>query len=573
MRQHPPGQTRRQFLTQAASTAFGIYGIWRTASAATSAFPQPGSGGVPASVNKITVAVDGWGWDQLNMVEGSGPCFLKDYFAGFLLMRDEQHNIVPGLATEWGVSAEGLKLTLHPRAKWHDGTPITAQDIKWNFDAMRGDLAPKFKGHWNRASRFQPLIEEVQVVDEKHAFIRTKKPVGDIHIWYTGAGYHAVHFGPPHYLEKVGAQGYEKAPTGCGPYVVKEWQPGDRMVLERWDDFWGDSPWYHKPQHKILEIMLAPDAAARYALLKSKQVDVAVNLPYNVAKDLPGSAALGQRGLNPQKGDVWTQTITATGNYNLVFVNLQAIKDSPNKPTPEELKPFDDIRVREAMELALNKPAISEKAHFGLTRPLGGLWFSNSFGYRPDLPVSPYDPARARQLLKEAGYPNGFATTIYYGPFVNSPGIKEWLEAAASFWKEIGIEVKIFEIASSEFYSRFGVGQVQPERKWRPLAVQTWGRQEHMLHIANLGYQANGTYKCCFDEHSSALVEKITSTMDEEVMAKAIAELEDYVLQQRWVIPMAEVSMVIGYTDRVLAHPTPPHAASFEQLWRIVARK
>src|SRR4029450_13210067 len=183
MMHYRPGQTRRQFRGQVAGAAIGPYG-WRAAGAATMAFPQPGAGGVPASVNKITVAVDGWGWDQLNMVEGSGPCFLKDYFAGFLLMRDEQHNIVPGLATEWGVSAEGLKLTLHPRAKWHDGTPITAQDIKWNFDAMRGDLAPKFKGHWNRASRFQPLIEEVQVVDEKHAFIRTKKPVGDIHIWY-----------------------------------------------------------------------------------------------------------------------------------------------------------------------------------------------------------------------------------------------------------------------------------------------------------------------------------------------------------------------------------------------------
>jgi hypothetical protein len=94
-----------------------------------------------------------------------------------------------------------------------------------------------------------------------------------------------------------------------------------------------------------------------------------------------------------------------------------------------------------------------------------------------------------------------------------------------------------------------------------------------MLHIANLGYQATGTYKCCFDERSSALVEKITSTMDEAVMSQAMADLEEYVLQQRWLIPMAEVSMVVGYTDRVLTHPTAPHAASFEQLWRIVARK
>jgi peptide/nickel transport system substrate-binding protein len=466
MRHNQRGQTRRHFLAQAAGGAVGLSAIGGTAAAATSASPQPGAGGVPASVGKLTVAVDGWGWDQLSMVEGSGPCFLKDYFATFLLMRDENHAIVPALATEWRVSAEGLKLTLHPKAEWHDGTPITAEDIKWNGEAMRGDFAPAFKGHWNRASRFPPLIGEVEVIDATHAFIKTKKPVGALHIWYKGAGYHSVHFGPPHYLQKVGGPGYEKEPSGGGPYVVKEWKPGDRLVLERWDDFWGDSPWYHKPQHKTLELLLVPDASSRFALLKSRQVDVAVNIPYNIAKDLPQSESLGGRGINPNKGDVWTQTITASGNYKLVCVDLQAIKDAPNKPTPEELKPFDDIRVREAMELALNKVAISEKAHFGLTKPMAGLWFTDSFGYRPGLPVSPYDPSRAKQLLKEAGYANGFSTAIYYGPFVNSPGIREWLEAAASFWKEVGIDVKIFEVASGEFYMdecQISQGAEQPE--------------------------------------------------------------------------------------------------------------
>ena len=236
------------------------------------------------------------------------------------------------------------------------------------------------------------------------------------------------------------------------------------------------------------------------------------------------------------------------------------------------MKPFDDIRVREAMELALDKVAISAKAHFGLTKPMAGLWFTNSFGYRPDLKVSPYDPARAKQLLKEAGYASGFSTTVYYGPFVNSPGIREWLEAAASFWKDVGIEVQIFEIASSEFYSRFGLGQQQPEREWRPLAVQTWGRQEHMLHIAALGYQAGGTYNCCWDERSSALVEKITSTMDEGVLLTAMAELEDHVLQQRWVIPMTAVSMVISATPiaswPIRPRRTPRHSSNSGAPWR-----
>jgi len=523
---------------------------------------------VPTTVSKLTVAVDGWGRDDLNPVQTLGAAFLPDYFNLLLLMRDENHTIVSGLLSEWHLSDEGFKATLHPKATWQDGTPITAEDIKWNYEAQRGDFAPQFKGHIS-AARFREQIAEIEVLDSKHIFIRTKNPVPDFIAFYTGAGYHQVHIGPAHYLRKVGVEEYEKKPMGGGPYLVKEWQPGERMVFKRWDDFWGDSAWYHKPQHETLEMLRVTDAASRFALLKSKQVDVAVNIPYAVAKDLPRSEAFGQRGVNPNKGGPWTQTITATGNYNLVFVNLQAIKDAHSKPAPEELKPFDDIRVREAMELALDKATISAKAHFGFSKPMASLWFTGSFGHRPERQVSPYDPARAKQLLQEAGYPNGFSTAIYYGPFVNSPGIREWLEAAASYWKAVGINVELFEIETADFYRRIR----PPERKWRPLAVQTWGRQEHAGVLVNYGYHTTGSYNCCWDERTNELWQKMNTTTAEAVPLQALAELEDHVLQQRWMIPMAEVSMVIGYADRVLAHPTAPHAAAFEQLWRIVVRQ
>ncbi|MBI3327746.1 MAG: ABC transporter substrate-binding protein [Nitrospinae bacterium] len=564
-------QTRRQFLTHTMGAAVGIYGVLHIAKPTAHAFPQPGAGGVPTSVDRMTVAVDGWGRDVINPVQPTGGAFLPDYFNLLLLMRDENQKIVPALATDWSLTDEGFQFAIHPRAKWHDGPPVTAEDIKWSFEAMRGDFSPQFKGH-HAATRFKEQIGEVQVVDQKHVRITTKKPTPDFIAFYTGAGYHQVHLGPPHYLRQVGVEGYEKKPRGGGPYTVKDWKPGERTLLERWEDFWGDYPWYHKPQHQTLEFILAPDSAARFALLKSRQVDVAVNIPYGVAKDLPRSEAFERRGINPNKGAIWTQTITATGNYNLVFTGLQQFQNAPNKPTPEQLKPFDDIRVRQAMALALDKVAISEKAHFGFTKPMAGLWFTNAFGHRPGLKVSSYDPARAKQLLKEAGYPNGFSTTIYYGPFVNSPGIREWLEAAASFWKDVGIEVKIFEIETNQFYSQFARGQV-PDWKWQPLAVQTWGRQEHGGVQATYGYHATGTYRCCFDGRSDELWQEASATTNEAVQLKALAELEDYVLQQHWVIPMTEVSIVIGYTDRVLAHPHPPHASSFEQFWRVVARK
>ena len=110
-------------------------------------FPAPGADGVPESVGKLTIAVDGWGWDDLNPVQMQGVTFLQDYINLFLLMRDEEHNIVSGLATDWELNNDGFRFTLHPNATWQDGSPITAEDVKWNYEASRGDYSPEFTGH------------------------------------------------------------------------------------------------------------------------------------------------------------------------------------------------------------------------------------------------------------------------------------------------------------------------------------------------------------------------------------------------------------------------------------------
>jgi peptide/nickel transport system substrate-binding protein len=542
-----------------------------TAAAAptTGGFPKAGQDGVPASVGKFTIAVDGWGWDSLNPVQMEGVAFLQDYLNVFLLTRDEDHKIVSGLITEWSFDGTGLEFTIHPDATWQSGRPITAADLKWNVEAMKGNLEG-FSGHLS-ANRFNEQVKDVEVYDDKHGKFVTNTPTPDFVAYYSGSGYHQVHWGDSEYLQEVGVDTFEDEPSGGGPYTVELWKPADRIVLNRWDDFWGDTDWYHKPQHEQMEIILATDEAARFALLRSNQVDAVVNIPYILARDLPRSEKFIGRGINPEQNDFWTQAITSTGNMSIDFVNLTS--DATVPPKPEDIPPFDDIRVREALEIAVDKAAISENAHFGFTKPLTQLWFTGSFGYRPEREVSPYDPERAKQLLEEAGYPDGFSTKVYFGPFSNSPGIKEWLEAAASYWKAVDIEIEIFEIPSSEFISRccFG-GPDDLERAYRPLIVQTWGRQEHGAVVANYGYHRTGSYMCCYDEVTEAAWEITQSTTDIDQQMAALDTINDHVLENRWVLPMDEVSVVQGYTDRVLSHPTPPHASSFEQLWRVVLR-
>ena len=533
-------------------------------------FPAPGVDGVPESVGKFTVAVDGWGWDDLNPVQMQGVTFLQDYINVFLLMRDEEHNIVSGLATDWELNDEGFRFTIHPDAMWQDGSPITAEDVKWNYEASRGDYSPEFTGHLS-ANRFKEQIGEVEVISDKEVMIRTVSPVPDFVAFYSGSGYHQVHIGNSAYMQEAGVDEFEKNPSGGGPYTVSLWRPSERIELQRWDDFWGDTAWYHAPQHEAMEIILSTDPAARYGLLRSGQVDAVVNIPYVVSKEIPRSEDFDARGINPDQGDQWTQTIRSTGNYNIDFVNLMS--DSLSPPTAEEVKPFDDIPVREAFELAIDKKAISDTAHFGFTTPMGGLWFTGSFGFQSDIPVSPYDPDRAKELLAEAGYQDGFDVEIYYGPFVNSPGQREWLEAAASFLKEVNIDLKIFEVPTAEFYIRCCFGAPDDlERPYRPLIVQTWGRQEHAGVIANYGYHETGSYICCWDEATEAFWRQANSTTESDVQLEALNGIENHVLENHWVIPMAEVAVTQGYTDRVLAHPTAPFASSFEQLWRVVLR-
>ena len=169
---------------------------------------------------------------------------------------------------------------------------------------MKGGIVEGFTGHLS-ANRFNEQIESVEVYDDKNGKFITRGPTPDFVAFYSGSGYHQVHWGDSEYLQEVGSDSFEDEPSGGGPYTVELWKPSERIVLNRWDDFWGNTDWYHKPQHETMEILLTTDEASRFALLRSEQVDAVVNIPYIVARDLPRSEKFAGRGINPEQGDLW----------------------------------------------------------------------------------------------------------------------------------------------------------------------------------------------------------------------------------------------------------------------------
>ena len=514
------------------------------------------------------MAFDGWGGDVIDPWQYIGTGMMQSYLNLRLLHRDEQMRVVPLWATEWQQTNAGIYLTLNPKATWQDGTPATAEDLKANVEAFMGKYAPEFKGT-PRSGQFKRVIQEVQVIDPHHVLIKTEMPDTSFFSLISGANYHQVWFGPSEYLKKVGHEGYIKKPMGGGPYQLKTFKPGERIVWERREDFWGDYPYWQKPQHRVMEWLQAPDEAARFALLRGKQVDMVVNIPYAIAKDLPRSES-GRRGVNPNKGPIWTQTHLANGKMQITFDAEFIIKEK--SPGWEALQddPTRHPKVREALELAIDKRAIVENFHYGFTSLNQPIYSMGSFGWRKEQAekLSPYDPQRAKAVLAEAGYPNGFSTTIHFGVFTGRPGQPEALEAIASYWKDIGVNLTIVQHDPTEYYTRLN----RPDRAYRPMTLVTWGRQEAGEYIAEQAASSGGG-RAVYNERTDALVKELTRTLDEPTRLRLMAEIEDEVLRNHWVIPLYDASAVYGYSDRVLAHPIPAYGAHFTDLNRIVLRK
>jgi peptide/nickel transport system substrate-binding protein len=393
------GRSRLLFVLGVTWAGLTLLGL-ATSTAAAPALPGP------ATVEKVTIAVEAWGGDSINPVHAKTVNFLWANFLPFLVSRDEQYNIVPALATSWEGSPHGWTFNLNPKAVWEDGTPITAEDVKFSFEATMG--MHDFMGN-TAGGRMKRSIEAIEVRDQRTVFIKTKAPTANFFLDYSGAGYVGFGIVPKHYQMKVGAEGFAQKPMGGGPYKVKDWVPGHRIVFERNDAFWGESPWYTRPQARLMEIIRVPDGAARFAMLKSEQADVIVPVDTAIAKTLPRQ---------PGKG-TWIQPIFGTAKALISFNSLLAAQEGacPAEPywscwpkaNPEvEVGPFADIRVREALDLAIDKKTISDKVHGGLSTPTGSVFSLSSFGLRQEVAERViYDPNRAKQLLQEAGYPQG----------------------------------------------------------------------------------------------------------------------------------------------------------------------
>jgi peptide/nickel transport system substrate-binding protein len=321
--------------------------------------------------------------------------------------------MAPNLAESWSASPDGLayEFVLRKGVKFHNGDLVTPEDVKFSFERYRGAAAQLLK----------QKIAAVDIVDPQRVRFRLKQPWPDFMTFYGSPATGASWIVPKKYVDKVGDDGFKKAPVGAGPYRFVSFTPGVELLLEANEHYWRKPPGV-----KTLRFRVIPDEATRLAALKRGEVDVVYSIRGALAEELKRTPGLA---LKPT---------TIPGTFWLLFTEQWDPKS-----------PWADKRVRLAANLALDRQAINQAETLGFSKITGSI-IPKDFEFAWPAPLSPYDPKKATQLLTEAGYPNGFDAGELYCDI----SYENLAEAAVNYLKAVGIQLKLRPLERVAFFSQ-----------------------------------------------------------------------------------------------------------------------
>jgi len=339
--------------------------------------------------------------------------------------------IVPHLAESYTVSSDNLVWTLKLRrgVKFHDGTPLDGEAVKFNLDRV---LNPETKSTY----RFLiSRITKIEVVDPTTIRLTTEKPFAPMLAHLTHG---AIAMQSPAAIQKHGKD-YINFPTGTGPFKFKEWVRGDRLVLVRNADYWGKKAFVNEVVFKPV-----PEGGARVALVETGAAHAIVRVPPRDAARLAASK------------DVEVINTPSVRTIYIAFNQLKA--------------PFTDLRVRQALNHAVNKESVVQHILAGVGRPSDAPISPGIFGYRPIMRYE-YDPAKAKRLLAEAGHPNGFKTELYCpsGRYLNDLQVCEAVQAQL---REVGVDAAL---KTMEWAAYLEITKKGPEESVVPMFMLGWG--------------------------------------------------------------------------------------------------
>lgn len=411
----------------------------------------------------------------------------------YLVDVDENNRLQPRLATSAKVSPDGLSYTveIHPDAVFHDGSPVTAADVIYTFNRLRDPNAglPTADLYSNIADIFAP--GGADPATSKTVVFALKTP--DPFFQYNLSDNHAV-------VVKAGATDFSKDFNGSGPFKVVSYSPENRMQLAANDAYFLPG----KPGVASLELIFFGEQTAAVDALKGGQVDVVLRMPTALLVSLQGEPGI-------QTASV------ATNQFDLV--RLRADKEPGNKP-----------EVIQALKLATDRAAIFQQVKLGLgavgrDSPIGPLYADY---YSEDTPLPRRDPAKARELLAQAGYPDGLKLDMTVPNTGDRPDLAVVLKEQ---WAEAGIDVNVIVVDESTYY-----GSDNPDQNWlgATLGITGWGSrpypQFYLDVMLKCNAQWNESHFC--DAEFDRLATLAGATLDEEERIAAYQDIQKLLIER-----------------------------------------
>ena len=344
--------------------------------------------------------------------------------------------IVPGIAESWKVDGTTITFNIRKGVKFHNGDPVTADDVKFSLDTIKSkDL------NSGSASNFA-AVDSATVVDTNTVQFKLSRI--DARIFDTTANNLSIL--PMKYYQSVGQAGFIAKPIGTGPYKFVSWAKDDRVTMEANTDYWAGS-YKGKPLAKTLVFRAIPTAATRVAELKAGSADIVQDLPTDQ--------------VDPLKAAGFNVVENKSPVYNWAFFNTASPSDAA--------KPLKDTRVRQAMNLAVDTATIIKTVLGGHSRQLAGGVTDLTDGYTSDLKPFAFDQAKAKQLLADAGYPNGFTIDAD----VSNTAKQDVPQAVIAQLGQVGIKVNLTALPTDVFNDRW------VKRTMDPMYFVTWNTFTH----------------------------------------------------------------------------------------------
>lgn len=457
-----------------------------------------------------------------------------------LVYQDEHLDLKPGLAVSWAATSETRwQFKLRDNVRFHDGSPLTADDVVYTIQRIRDFVKSPSGGFRSYVS----VIKSVSVPDPLTVVIDTNGSVPNLPLSFSsifimhrpGQGFQTTEE-----LNAGGASSGTGVPVGTGPYRFASWSSGEMLKLDRNNDYWGDRPAWPEVTFRIIE-----SPAARVAALTTGDVDVADAIP---ARDV---ASLKQRGAR----------IASVGAARINFLQFDVERNTlpgVTGKTGEQIpNPFRKPLVRRALAMATDRGVLVDKILAGYGTAAAQVFPNGLPGTSANLKPEAPDYDKAKALLAEAGFPDGFSVVLA-GPAGRYPGDGESIQAIAQSWARIGVAVRPAASPFSVFNTKRSAGDYG---LW--YGGTSGEAVDVILHalLASPGPQTGsgalnfGHYRNpAFDQ----MLAKAQSTPEGPARNKALAEATDLVMADQPIIPLYHFHHIVGYGKRVASYAMHP---------------